>query len=106
MKYKELTKEQAHNMTITGIENIEGTVLELEKKSIMEGIDILSKYGFSMTSAVYKNAKCSGYCIGEDILLENYKDIKKWLLSLGYRVSLFPPAFVPCEQHFLTVEWG
>lgn len=109
MKYRELTKEEAHNMTVKSIENSrvsKNINLEFDKQKIMNDIYTLSGYGFSVTSAVYKNDKCEGYFESEDFLMENYKDIKKWLVSLGYKVSLYPPAWVPCNQHFLTIEWG
>ena len=108
MEYKELTKEEAHNMTVKSIENsrINKSInLEFDKQKIMHNIYALSGHGFSVTSVVYKNNKCNGYFESEDLLIENYKDIKRWLTSLGYKVSLFPPAFIPCSEHFLTIEW-
>lgn len=118
MKYKELTKEEAHNMTVKSLEinkniragisseNSEGTSLDFDKQKIMEDIYTLIDCSFEVTFAVYKNDKCKGYFEGEDFLMKDYKDIKKWLISLGYKVSLFPAAWVPAEEHWLTVEWG
>lgn len=108
MDYKELTREEAHNMTVKSIENYKinkSIDLEFDKQKIMNDIYALSGHGFSVTSSVYKNNKCDGYFESEDFLMENYKDIKKWLVSLGYKVSLFPPASIPCSEHFLTIEW-
>lgn len=105
MEYKEITKEEAHNMTVTGYKTSKNAGLEFEKRKLMNDINILIEYGFDATFAVYKNDMCDGYSYKEDFLLKDYKDIKKWLLSLGYSVSLFPSAFVPCNQHFMTVKW-
>lgn len=105
MEYKEITKEEAHNMTVTGYKTSKNAGLEFEKRKLMSDINILIKYGFDATFAVYKNDMCDGYSYEEDFLLKDYKDIKKWLLSLGYSISLFPPDFVPCNQHFMTVKW-
>lgn len=106
MSYREITRKEAHNMSVTGSMTGEGSGLEFEKQKIMNDINILSRYGFEATEAVYRDGKCDGYFRSEDLLMENYKDIKKWLLSLGYKVSLFPAAWYPCKQHWLTIEWG
>jgi len=82
-----------------------GISLERDKQKITRDIYSLVGYGFSVTEAVFKNDKCKEYFEPNDLLLGNYKEIKKWLKSLGYKVELFPAAWIPCEQHFLTIDW-
>lgn len=112
MEYKEITKEEAHKMSTKSREAIKsvniggGTIsLERDKQKITRDIYSLVGYGFSVTEAVFKNDKCKEYFEPNDLLLGNYKEIKKWLKSLGYRVELFPAAWVPCSEHYLTIEW-
>ena len=111
IEYKEIAKEEAHKMSTKSREvrnsiNIDRDIsLERDKQKITRDIYLLVGYGFSVTEAVFKNDKCKGYFEPNDLLLGNYKEIKKWLKSLGYRVELFPAAWVPCSEHYLTIEW-
>lgn len=103
---RELTQAEAYELSVRSKATKSNLgSLDDDKQKVIRDILSLTGFGFDVTISVYKNQDCRGYFEPEDLLLKNYKGIKKWLKSLGYKVELFPAAWVPCEQHFLTVDW-